>query len=96
MMAEKDGLTTLISGNFGNSRQYRFEHLLGLWPTSNVLNWPLFSYFPISGSLLTKFLHQISTFHIRVILFLSKNKISTSKDFALTSYILAKRPSPTV
>jgi hypothetical protein len=88
---KKNGLAVLDSGNFANCRQYRFEHLLGLWPTPGMLKYPLISYFPVAGSFSTKFLYQLKTFHVRLFLSLSKNKVTNSQDFASISWIFAER-----
>jgi hypothetical protein len=93
MATKKNGLVVLDSGNFANIRQYRFEHLLGLWPTPGLLKYPLFSYFPIAGSFYTKLLYQLKTFNIRLFLSLSKNEVTNSRDFASISWIFAERQS---
>lgn len=78
----------LDSGFSGSKRIYRTRHILNQWASDKQVNWPLFSYFGVSGSVLQKILYNFRIFPERILLALSSKTDQQNPYHAIETWAL--------
>jgi len=80
------GFVSIDVGELSSRRIYLFRHLLGLWPTTKQVRFPLIAYFGFNGTALQKIAFNIKTIGSRIVIGFSSKRWEVNGNFPLETY----------